>query len=86
MHFEKGQLMIINWLIFLDCGSGYQFNGGFCYKLVTVRKSWYDAEDYCELEGGHLTSILNYNEANFIRSKYIILTNAWGNQLISAYY
>ncbi|XP_075962489.1 C-type lection lectoxin-Enh3-like [Anarhichas minor] len=43
----------------------YSFNGR-CYKYVSTRMTWADAELYCVSEGANLVSIHSLEEHNFI--------------------
>ncbi|XP_059205973.1 lactose-binding lectin l-2-like [Centropristis striata] len=45
----------------------YSFNGR-CYKYVSTRLTWADAELYCVSEGANLVSIHNVDENNFVKS------------------
>jgi hypothetical protein len=49
-----------------DCPPGATFDGH-CYLAVTgPLRSWRQAEDYCVINGGHLTSVHSQAEADFI--------------------
>jgi len=39
------------------CDQGWDTFGDHCYFYGTDTKSWFDAEDYCKEEGGHLASV-----------------------------
>ena len=42
--------------------------GSSCYKLLSISKTWQDAENHCQKEGGHLTSIHSPEEQNLVVS------------------
>ena len=39
------------------CDQGWDVFGDHCYFYGTDTKSWNDAEEYCQAEGGHLASV-----------------------------
>ncbi|KAL7382488.1 hypothetical protein ABVT39_023298 [Epinephelus coioides] len=45
----------------------YSFNGR-CYKYISTRFTWADAELHCVSEGANLVSIHSQDEENFVRS------------------
>ena len=40
-----------------ECGQGWERNGNNCYLWSTEKKTWADAEHFCQGEGGHLASV-----------------------------
>jgi len=50
------------------CPVGWDAMGSSCYKLFASSKTWQDAEDHCQKEGGHLTSIHSPEEQNLVVS------------------
>ena len=40
-----------------SCGEGWEKNGEHCYFWSTEKKNWNDAEDFCQMKGGHLASV-----------------------------
>ncbi|XP_076149056.1 galactose-specific lectin nattectin-like [Alosa pseudoharengus] len=50
------------------CQPGWKAYGGRCFRLVTKPKNWSEAEVYCVSQGGHLASIHNSGEAQFVRN------------------
>mmetsp|Transcript_36406 Transcript_36406/g.46364 ORF Transcript_36406/g.46364 Transcript_36406/m.46364 type:complete len:99 (-) Transcript_36406:46-342(-) len=53
-----------------DCIDGFYLNpaNGFCYKYHGYESTWFDAESSCIEEGGHLTSLENQEESDFVIS------------------
>ncbi|XP_077993987.1 macrophage mannose receptor 1-like [Glandiceps talaboti] len=54
------------------CGSGFEFNPdtSVCYKFVTDEsRTWEDAETECRKSGGHLLSIGDVMEQNYINAR-----------------
>merc|ERR1711872_356271 len=49
-----------------DCPEGWADFDSECYKVFQSIKSWQDAENYCQGEGGHLASIHSEEENNFV--------------------
>merc|ERR1712142_1261842 len=49
-----------------DCPEGWADFDSECYKVFQSKKSWQDAENYCQGEGGHLASIHSEEENNFV--------------------
>ena len=41
----------------LTCSLNYEQLGDICIRISTIPLSWYDAEEKCKREGGHLISI-----------------------------
>ncbi|EDO26998.1 predicted protein, partial [Nematostella vectensis] len=63
-----------------DCSVGWEALGGLCYKFIvsslTVRgQSWENAENLCQSYGGHLASISDQSEQNFITGRIKQYTN-----------
>ena len=68
-----------------SCEEGWEENGDHCYFWSNDTKSWTDAEDFCQKEGGHLASV-----ASTATHQYVVdgvksrdLDDAWlgGNDL-----
>merc|ERR1719392_484123 len=38
----------------------------YCYRLFTTPKTWQDAENHCQEEGGHLTSVHSSKQLDFV--------------------
>uniref|UniRef100_A0A1I7ZYL6 C-type lectin domain-containing protein n=1 Tax=Steinernema glaseri TaxID=37863 RepID=A0A1I7ZYL6_9BILA len=51
-----------------DCRDGWRPFGGSCYRLFYTPKKWHDAADFCALRGGHLASIVDGDENEFIKN------------------
>ena len=49
-----------------SCGQGWAQFQSSCYFWATNKKSWADAEDFCQQEGGHLASIPTEDVNNFV--------------------
>ena len=48
------------------CPAGWSFFESNCYKVFTKTLSGEDAENYCQVEGGHLASIHSEGENDFV--------------------
>ena len=50
------------------CSANYQYFAptDSCYRVVDSRKKFYDAEDYCNEDGGNLASIHSREEMDFV--------------------
>merc|ERR1711872_130052 len=48
------------------CPDRWVVYGSHCYRMYLELHSWSDAESKCQQVGGHLASIHNYNEHEFI--------------------
>ena len=64
---------IYNFLYVLECINGWTQFGEFCYLFHKKdRKTWKDASHICKtIHGGHLVSISNQEENDFIKSKWL---------------
>ena len=49
------------------CEQGWAMFKNGCYKFNLEEKDWDEAENTCNQENGHLTSVLSNEEVNFIR-------------------
>uniref|UniRef100_F6Y243 C-type lectin domain-containing protein n=1 Tax=Monodelphis domestica TaxID=13616 RepID=F6Y243_MONDO len=52
-----------------SCPDGFAFHGSYCYGLLGIieKESWNSAELQCQgYRSGHLVSLLNQNEADFV--------------------
>ena len=63
------------------CATGYQFYGSQCYKFVSERISWTDAEAACIAEGGNLASIPDQETNDFLTSLTEIYAWVGGRRL-----
>ncbi|XP_070550924.1 uncharacterized protein [Ptychodera flava] len=50
-----------------NCNSGWVEYDSMCYYPSTSTMNWYDAETWCQSQGGHLTSTANDAEYAFLR-------------------
>ena len=68
-----------------SCGEGWEKNGEHCYFWSTEKKNWNDAEDFCQMEGGHLASVESEATRQYLeeRTNRIGLGDVWlgGNDL-----
>ncbi|XP_054593303.1 galactose-specific lectin nattectin-like [Nothobranchius furzeri] len=60
------------------CPFGWTQYGGHCYQFQNQQLEWADAETFCKRHGGHLTSIQDTDQYNFIRE--LIFKGAGTNQ------
>ena len=53
------------------CPSGWQrlSQGKHCYRLFQVKKTWSEAEKFCNGQGGHLAAVTNQEIHNYINGK-----------------
>ena len=53
----------------LGCSNGHTFFGGRCFALISERKTWSDAREYCsnQVNGYDLVTIHGQSKNNFIR-------------------
>jgi len=51
-----------------ECDSGWTYHNGYCYILRTNQDTYSNHEASCAASGGHLTSILNQDENDFVHS------------------
>ncbi|TKR81434.1 hypothetical protein L596_015302 [Steinernema carpocapsae] len=49
------------------CKNGWKPFESHCYRLFYTPKSWSQAADFCALQGGHLTSIKDEKENDFLK-------------------
>ena len=52
-----------------SCPNNWEEKEGHCFLWPSVRKSWREAEKFCNDEGGHLASVTNMEIHNYIWSK-----------------
>ena len=48
------------------CPAGWYGYGSHCYQVFEKKLSWQDAENFCQIEGGHLASVHSAGENNFL--------------------
>ena len=58
-------------LITDECQKGWKKYGDNCYFFDIKRKPWDLASQYCQDQGGHLTSIIDQEENYFINSEWV---------------
>ena len=58
----------------VSCPSGWEREGDHCYFWSEEEKNWFEAEEACQRHGGHLASITNQDDDNYIKGKQI---RAW---------
>ena len=51
------------------CKQNWEENGSRCYFWSTEQKSWWEAEDFCKEEGGHLASVTSNATNDYIMSE-----------------
>ena len=53
------------------CGSGWSYNRNAqaCYKFISTRVTWEDAEARCQAEGSHLLSVHGQAEMDYINGQ-----------------
>nr|Q4PRC6.1 RecName: Full=Snaclec 7; AltName: Full=C-type lectin-like 7; Flags: Precursor [Daboia siamensis]AAY63876.1 C-type lectin-like protein subunit 7 [Daboia siamensis]ADK22824.1 dabocetin beta subunit [Daboia siamensis] len=51
-----------------DCLSDWSFYEGYCYKVFNEKKTWEDAEKFCneQVNGGYLVSFRSSEEMDFV--------------------
>ncbi|XP_041834192.1 ladderlectin-like [Melanotaenia boesemani] len=54
-------------LQFNFCPNFWQPHESLCFKLISITKSWHEAEEYCNNLGGHLASVTNSMQYNFLQ-------------------
>ncbi|XP_077862127.1 uncharacterized protein LOC100378937 [Saccoglossus kowalevskii] len=54
-----------------ECPDGYTLRGSSCYKSVTSRQSWVNAENTCQGHGGHLTAVEGYSENLYVGAQIL---------------
>ena len=59
----------------LGCHLG--FDGQECYVVVNSKKTWQEAEEYCQKLDGHLASILSEEENVFVGSSLVGYDSLW---------
>nr|B4XSY7.1 RecName: Full=Snaclec A12; AltName: Full=C-type lectin A12; Flags: Precursor [Macrovipera lebetina]ABW82659.1 c-type lectin [Macrovipera lebetina] len=65
-----------------DCLPGWSFYEGHCYKVFNVKKTWEDAEKFCQKQsnGKHLATIEWLGKANFVAELVTLMkleTHVW---------
>ncbi|XP_037348235.1 C-type lectin domain family 10 member A [Talpa occidentalis] len=58
------------------CPTDWLEHGGSCYWFSRSRKSWSEAEKYCQLENAHLAVLNSRDEQNFVQ-KHLVNTFTW---------
>ena len=53
-----------------SCEEGWEENGDHCYFWSNDTKSWTDAEDFCQKEGGHLASVASNATQKYMDQRY----------------
>ena len=56
-----------------SCPNDWEEEGGRCYLWPNIKKTWHDAELYCNKEDGHLASVTNKRIHDYIWSKKKLL-------------
>uniref|UniRef100_A0A3Q3K865 C-type lectin domain-containing protein n=1 Tax=Monopterus albus TaxID=43700 RepID=A0A3Q3K865_MONAL len=51
----------------LSCPENQQGFNGSCYEFVALERSFLDAQEWCERDGGHLVFILNDEAQQFLQ-------------------
>ena len=54
---------------FWSCPDGWEIEEDSCYLWTDEKKTWDEAERYCNNKGGHLASVTNLNIHNYIWSR-----------------
>ena len=54
---------------FWSCPGGWEIEEDSCYLWTDEKKTWDEAERYCNNKGGHLASVTNLNIHNYIWSR-----------------
>ena len=52
------------------CEEGWEEHGDHCYFWSNDTKSWTDAEDFCQKEGGHLASAGSNATQKYVEQRY----------------
>ena len=58
----------------VSCPSGWEREGDRCYFWSEEEKNWFEAEEACERQVGHLASVTSQEVHNHIKGKQI---TAW---------
>ena len=56
----------------VKCPEQWVSRDKFCYLYVEEFKKWNEADEYCQSFGGHLVSIHDHGENDFIQSKILL--------------
>ena len=52
-----------------SCGNGWDTRGNRCFYLSKKERTWLYAQDWCQRNGGHLASVTDEQDHNFLTEK-----------------
>ena len=58
----------------VSCAMGWERQGNRCYYLSKTAQSWFEAQNFCQRNGGNLASVTDEESHNFIKGKEV---SAW---------